>query len=78
VPFADIVRTISKLSQIFRQDLLVQWQSSGLGTFENLNYSWNLSFLIVMGVFPFLVTWYSGMKLHEKHPRSNYEMDFSR
>jgi len=39
VPFADIVRTISKLSQIFRQDLLVQWQSSGLGTFENLNYS---------------------------------------
>jgi len=39
VPFADIVRTVSKLSQIFGQDLLVQWQSSGFGAFENLNYS---------------------------------------
>jgi len=39
VPFADVVRTVAKLSQIFRQDLLVQWQSSGFGTFENLNYS---------------------------------------
>ncbi|KYQ46562.1 hypothetical protein ALC60_14434, partial [Trachymyrmex zeteki] len=39
VPFADNVRAISKLTQILRQEFLVKWQSSGLRTFENLNYS---------------------------------------
>lgn len=36
VPFADCVRAVSKLAQIFRQELLVKWQSSRLRTFENL------------------------------------------
>jgi len=39
VPFADDVRAVSKLAQIFRQEFLVKWQSSRLRTFENLDYS---------------------------------------
>ncbi|KYN34839.1 hypothetical protein ALC56_10807, partial [Trachymyrmex septentrionalis] len=39
MPFADNVRAISKLTQIFRQEFLVKWQSSRFRTFENLIYS---------------------------------------
>jgi len=39
VPFADDVRAVPKLAQIFRQEFLVKWQSSRFRTFENLDYS---------------------------------------
>lgn len=41
MPLADDVGAVSQISQILRQNLFVEWQSSGFGSIDNLNRSWD-------------------------------------